>query len=469
LRRLSRQLAAGRRRDRSAVPLNCPSTLTGTFLETATLGAQGGGMRCQFIPGYILDRLVETTDELHAESVRRTTAIDALLRSSRTATAPTATGADWQVHDAENGSRLPGRLVRTAGEPEVADVAVDEAATGVTESLALFTDFGRSSYDDRGATVVATVHYEREYDNAFWDGSQLVFGDGDGKVFDRFTKPIDVLGHELSHAVTQFTANLTYEGQSGALNESMSDVFGACIKQRHLGQDAAAADWLIGEGIFLPGINGRALRSMTEPGTAYDDPLIGKDPQVGSMAEYVETSDDNGGVHLNSGIPNRAFAIAARGIGGESWSGAGRIWYSALTSGIDADSDFATFAAATIAAAGEHTSVVEDAWTQVGVLGGTAPGPVVPTPPAGSSVGVARSGGFAGLTKEGVVDLDSDDPRVPEVRELVQRIDFRALMPGEARPDRFVYLFRYASIETRVHEPALTEDLRHLARIVLEE
>ncbi len=426
-------------------------------------------MRCQFIPSYILDRLGEASDEPLADCVRRTAAIDEVLRSSRTAApAPTEAGADWQVHDAENGSTLPGRLVRTAGEPEVGDVAVDEAATGLTESLALFTDLGRDSYDDRGATVVATVHYEREYDNAFWDGTQLVFGDGDGRVFERFTKPIDVLGHELAHAVIQHTANLTYEGQPGALNESMSDVFGACIKQRHLGQDAAAADWLIGEGIFLPGINGGALRSMSEPGTAYDDPLVGKDPQVGSMADYVQTRNDNGGVHLNSGIPNRAFVIAARAIGGETWSGPGRIWYAALTSGLDPDSDFATFAAATIASAGEHAEVVEDAWTQVGVLGGAAPGPVVPAPAAGS-VAVARSGGIAGITKEGVVDLDSDDPRAPEVRQLVQRIDFRGLRPGEARPDRFVYQFRYASIETRVHEPALTEDLRHLARIVLDE
>jgi Zn-dependent metalloprotease len=426
-------------------------------------------MRCQFIPGYILDRLGEATDEPLAECVRRTAAIDHVLRQSAATSPPAATDADWQVHDAENGSTLPGRLVRTAGEPEVGDAAADEAATGITESLGLFTDFGRDSYDDQGATVVATVHYEREYDNAFWDGTQLVFGDGDGRAFDRFTKPIDVLGHELSHAVTQFTADLTYEGQSGALNESISDVFGACIKQRHLGQDVEAADWLVGEGIFLPGINGRALRSMSEPGTAYDDPLIGKDPQVGWMAEYVDTPEDNGGVHLNSGIPNRAFVIAARAIGGESWSGAGKIWYSALTSGLDADSDFATFAAATIAAAGEHASVVEDSWTQVGVLGATAPGPVGPAPAGGSAVTVARTGGIAGLTKEGVVDLDSDDPRVPEVRELVQRIDFRAVSPGEARPDRFVYRFSYASIETRVHEPALTEDLRHLARIVLEE
>jgi hypothetical protein len=143
--------------------------------------------------------------------------------------------------------------------------------------------------------VLATVHYGQDYDNAFWNGTQLVFGDGDRRIFDRFTKPIDVLGHELSHALTEKTAGLTYQGQSGALNESISDVFGACMKQRVLGQAAADADWLVGEGIFLPSVHGTALRSMKEPGTAYDDPDLGKDPQVGSMADYVETTEDNGG------------------------------------------------------------------------------------------------------------------------------------------------------------------------------
>ena len=248
--------------------------------------------------------------------------------------------------------------------------------------------------------MVATVHYEQDYDNAFWDGTQLVFGDGDGQVFDRFTKPIDVLGHELSHAVTQFTADLTYQGQSGALNESMSDVFGACIKQRHLGQDAASADWLVGEGIFLPGINGKALRSMSDPGTAYDDPQIGKDPQVGSMADYVDTTDDNGGVHLNSGIPNRAFVLAAQAIGGESWSGAGQIWYAALTSGLSADSDFATFAAATVAA---PASTPRPCRTP-GTPSASAPGRPRPPPPPGARPGRPgrrAAGGFAGLDQGG--------------------------------------------------------------------
>ncbi len=427
-------------------------------------------MRCQFIPSYLLDRLVEAEDETLAGCARRTTVIDERIRSRRTAIAPQAPGETaWQIHDAQNGTTLPGRLVRSAGEPEVEDVTVNEAATGIAESLQLFSDLGRWSYDDRGSAVVASVHYERDYDNAFWDGTQLVFGDGDGTVFDRFTKPIDVLGHELSHAVTQFTANLTYEGQSGALNESMSDVFGACIKQRHLGQVAASADWLVGEGIFLPGVNGRALRSMSEPGTAYDDPAIGKDPQVGSMVDFVVTSDDNGGVHLNSGIPNRAFVIAARAVGGESWSGAGRIWYAALTSGLDPDADFATFAAATVEAAGEHAAVVRDAWAQVGVTGEAGTAPVAHSPVGATSVEVARTGGFTGITKEGVVDLDSDDPRVPEVRDLVQHIDLQAVAAGDARPDRYVYRFRFASTETQVHEPALTPELRQLARLVLEE
>ncbi len=172
--------------------------------------------------------------------------------------------------------------------------------------------------------MIATVHYGQDYVNAFWDGTQLVFGDGDRRVFDRFTKPVDVLGHEFSHGVVQHTAGLVYQGQPGALNESVADVFAACLKQRLLAQTPAQADWLIGEGLFLPGVRARALRDMAAPGTAYDDPVLGRDPQVGHMDDYVETTDDNGGVHLNSGIPNRAFQLAATSIGGNTWAGAGR-------------------------------------------------------------------------------------------------------------------------------------------------
>jgi Zn-dependent metalloprotease len=320
-------------------------------------------VHCHFIPPYLIERI----QPHHL-------ALDRALRARREAgphpPPESAVGAPaWVVHTCHNTADLPGDVVRSAGDPASGDDAVDEAASGITATLDLYRSvYDRSSFDGQGTSVSLSVHYEQGYDNAYWDGTQLVFGDGDGRVFGRFTKPVDVLGHELTHAVTERTAGLTYSGQSGALNESLSDVFGSCVKQRLLGETADKADWLIGEGLFLPGVQGRALRDMARPGTAYDDPTLGKDPQVGDMRDYVDTDDDNGGVHTNSGIPNRAFYLAAIAIGGNSWEGAGRIWYAALTGGdVKPDSDFAAFAAATIAAAGDRADEVRAAWTTVGV------------------------------------------------------------------------------------------------------
>ena len=196
------------------------------------------GACCTFVPPYLLERIAASSSDA-ADTCRATLARDELVRAGRATTAatrptPAATAAAaWVVHTARNGSTLPGDVVRSAGDPASGDQSVDEAASGVTDTLALYLDaFSRSSYDGKGAQVVVTVHYEQDYDNAFWDGTQLVFGDGDGKVFGSFTRPVDVLGHEFTHAVTQFTAGLTYQGQSGALNESLSDCFGMCVKQQ---------------------------------------------------------------------------------------------------------------------------------------------------------------------------------------------------------------------------------------------
>jgi hypothetical protein len=328
---------------------------------------------CSFVPPYLLERIAASSHPA-ADHCRSTLAHDLELREGRAgvdgSAAPEAVAgqAAWVVHTARNGSTLPGQVVRSAGDAESGDPAVDEAADGVTATLSTYAEaFARSSYDGNSAQVVLTVHYEQNYDNAFWNGTQLVFGDGDGTVFGRFTTPVDVLGHEFTHAVTQFTAGLDYQAQPGALNESVSDCFGMCVKQRALGQTADHADWLVGEGIFLPGVEARALRDMAHPGTAYDDSTLGRDPQVGAMSDYVDTSDDNGGVHINSGIPNRAFYLAATSIGGDTWEGAGQMWYAALTGGqVTHDTDFAGFAAATVAAAGEHADAVSRAWETVG-------------------------------------------------------------------------------------------------------
>jgi hypothetical protein len=430
---------------------------------------------CTFVPPYVLERL-GAADALAADAAFRARREQAAAVRTARPEAGTAPGEPaWTVHTAGNREVLPGEPVRTPGTPESGDAAVDEAAAGISATLEMFEQgLGRTSYDDAGAMVSITVHYGRDYDNAFWDGTQLVFGDGDGEVFERFTRPVDVLAHEFAHAVTEHTAELVYRGQSGALNESVSDVFAICLKQRLLGQDAATGSWLIGEELFTPAVRARALRDMAAPGTAYDDPRLGRDPQPDHMDRYVETTADNGGVHINSGIPNRAFHLAAVAIGSSSLEGAGRIWYAALTGGqVAPTADFSAFAAATVAAAGEHAEVVRRSWEEVGVAVGRAvpePPPAASEPPVAAAhvVRVRRSGGFAGRTSEGVVDLAGDDPRAAAVADLAGRVDLHRVAPGTPKPDMFTYRFEIDGSAAEVCEP-LPADLAELARLVLEE
>lgn len=436
-------------------------------------------MSCSFVPPYLLARIAQSAgDPEVSRRCAQTRELDAGLRARRR----TASTTDLAVPEDADGTRtiftaagttrLPGDKARGDDEPPTGDVAVDEAydSTGVVHSL-FATEFGRDGIDGAGSPVTVTVHYGQRYDNAFWDGQQLVFGDGDGEVFERFTKPPDVLFHEFTHGVTQFTADLVYADQPGALNESMSDCFAAMTKQQLLGQTAQEADWLIGEGLFLPGVDAVALRSMREPGTAYDDPLLGKDPQVGSMSDYVETRADNGGVHINSGIPNRAFALLALALGGRSWEVAGQIWYAALTGGaVGPQTQFAGFGAATVEAAEQlfgsrEVQLVRDAWGEVGVV----PGVDTPArPPAESPAGavrVVRSGGFAGIVREGVLALDG--PGGAEVADLLDRTDFARLGEQRPEPDRFSYTFLYGGDEVTVPESVLTPELVRVVSLVL--
>ncbi|TCC43329.1 M4 family metallopeptidase [Kribbella sindirgiensis] len=335
------------------------------------------------VPPYLLEQLERSAGDPGVRArIRQSLQHDAVLRTRPAAGRERVTATDGgrqrKVYDAENGTDLPGTLVRSEGDDPVKDQAANQAYDGTGATWTLYQEcFGRDSIDDAGLVLTSTVHYDRGYANAFWDGAQMVFGDGDGEIFGNFTSAIDVTGHELTHGVTQYTANLTYEGQSGALNESMSDVFGSLAKQYALGQSAADADWLIGAGLFQPGVQGVALRSMRAPGTAYDDPRLGKDPQPAEMSAYVDTQDDNGGVHINSGIPNRAFYLVAAELGGNAYDDAGKIWYGTLTSGsLSSAAGFKEFAAVTQAVARElyggespQLAAVTKAWQTVGVLG----------------------------------------------------------------------------------------------------
>lgn len=282
------------------------------------------------------------------------------------------------IYDAAKGEQLPGLAVRTEGGAPSNDVAVNEAYDGLGATFDFYqTAYSRNSIDDEGLHLDATVHYKTLYDNAFWNGQQMVFGDGDGELFNRFTIAVDVIGHELTHGVTGDEVGLVYLGQSGALNESVSDVFGSLVKQFTLKQTADQADWLIGAGLLAPKVKGVALRSMAAPGTAYDDPVLGKDDQPAHMRDFVHTSADSGGVHTNSGIPNKAFHLAATSIGGFAWEKAGRIWYETVRDKqLKNTADFRHFAQRTVINAAHLFSAAEkaavlDAWNQVGINAGS--------------------------------------------------------------------------------------------------
>jgi Zn-dependent metalloprotease len=280
------------------------------------------------------------------------------------------------IYSSQQAEDTSGKLVRAEGQGPVGDTAVNQAYDGLGDTFEFYLNaYDRNSIDNAGLPLKAFVHYGNHYDNAFWDGQEMIFGDGDNIIFTGFTGSIDVIGHELTHGVTGSEANLAYHGQSGALNESISDVFGSLVKQYTLNQTADKADWLIGTGILAKGINGVALRSMKAPGTAYDDSRLGKDPQPANMAQYVRTTEDQGGVHTNSGIPNHAFFLIATALGGYAWDKAGQIWYDTLIDHrLKPNASFATFANMTILNAGSRygansteQKAVIDAWRQVGV------------------------------------------------------------------------------------------------------
>jgi Zn-dependent metalloprotease len=351
-------------------------------------GLQHGG-RC-FLPPHILRAIAEKGKKRQREVALRTLAIDNTFRALRAGPRPKAPAdrrrvsvlavegqKERTIFDAHSIQTLPGDVVRVEGSPDTGDPAVDEAYDGLGATYDLYWDiYERNSIDDEGMALNATVHFGQEYNNAFWNGERMVFGDGDGDFFNRFTIALDVIAHELTHGVTEDEAQLIYFFQPGALNESMSDVFGSLVKQRTRNQTAAQADWLIGAGLFTANVNGEALRSMKAPGTAYDDPVLGKDPQPAHMDDYVRTYEDNGGVHINSGIPNRAFYIAASEIGGYAWEKAGRIWYETLRdSRLRSNTGFLRFARLTFLNAGQiygtgspEQEAVREGWNQVGIV-----------------------------------------------------------------------------------------------------
>lgn len=234
---------------------------------------------------------------------------------------------------------------------------------------------GRNSIDDKGMTIVAFVHYKQNEDNAFWNGKMMLYGDG-GQQFKPLAGALDVATHEMTHGVIQHTAGLIYENQSGALNESFADVFGAMVDR---------SNWLIGEDITKAA---PYLRSLSDPASG---------SQPAKMSEYKNlpnTKDgNNGGVHINSGIPNRAAYLSAEGLTVEGLgTSIGRdktekIYYRALTKYLQASSQFLDARRALIQAAEDlygtsstEAKAVAAAWDAVEVFDGNVGSPDSQTP-----------------------------------------------------------------------------------------
>jgi Zn-dependent metalloprotease len=341
------------------------------------------------VPPYLLKKLLESSDLNIREAALNTLLATAQLRGERSIRGSigllTASGGGRRtIYDCGNGENLSAASLARSEDSEASnDESVNLAFEGLGTTRDFYQEvFERDSIDGQGMRLNGYVHRGSGYNNAFWDGREMVFGDGDNRIFTDFTKSLDVIAHELTHGVTEFTAQLEYSFQSGALNESISDVFGSLVKQWSLNQSVDEADWLIGSEIFTPGIEADALRSLKAPGTAFNNNLFGKDPQPDRMSKFVvkpnTRAGDWGGVHINSGIPNKAFYLTAMAIGGFAWEEAGQIWYEALLAS-NRNTQFQDFADTTYIQAGQlygtrssQQQAVTEAWKEVGIRISTA-------------------------------------------------------------------------------------------------
>ncbi len=347
-------------------------------------GAANDYTFCSFIPPYVLDHMAQSSDarirRLAIDAIATASAIRAVRSMLRTMPAWAATPSPTfrrhrLIYDAKNGgfNDLPGRLVRAERDAKNSDPPVNEAFSYSGSTYNFYRKlFTRNSLDDSGMSLISSVHLGQGLNNAFWTGEQMCYGDGDGRIFIRFTKSFDVVGHELTHGVISHTCNLVYSKEPGALNEHFADVFGSLVKQWSKRQTAAKADWLIGADIMGPETSAKSLRTFKAEKAYENDPLLGTDPQPKHIRDKYTGSGDNGGVHINSGIPNHAFYLAAMEIGGRAWERAGQIWYKTMLK-LNASSNFtdmvelSTETAATLFGNGskEHKAIAK-AWKSVG-------------------------------------------------------------------------------------------------------
>lgn len=338
---------------------------------------------CAFLPPYVVRRLAESDDETLRRVGLETIEASAVARTMRSmqvnqmqGRVPTpGLGRRRVIYDLEGQeSPLPGVLKRKEGAHATGVSAIDEAYdhAGTTYDF-LKKTFEWESLDGAGYPLKASVNFGFEVANAFWEGTQMVYGAGDGEFFLSFTRSLGITAHEMSHGVLSFTSKLAYYGEAGALNESFCDVIGISIEQYMAKTPVEQACWIAGGDIVGPQLADiRGIRTfLNEPAFA-NHAILGTDPQPKHMKDFVTDPQDNGSVHTNSGIPNHAFYLAAMAIGGNVWERATKIWFETFTKVLNTQATFAQAAAATEATARRlfgdpEGDAVAQAWADVGV------------------------------------------------------------------------------------------------------
>lgn len=276
----------------------------------------------------------------------------------------------YTMNNSEEESDLPGDAIMHEGDDEGGhDEDTIKCYRNADIVYSFFEDnFGRISIDDNGYPLNLSVHFGSNFGNAFWAPWSLswAFGEGADGLFKagRMTDA-SVVFHEYQHGVTQYTSQFRYRDEAGGLNESMSDVFSAICEQKMNNQGFEQASWLIGDGIMEDDV-GKALRSMEDPGNK------SKSFKWDKQIQHYDNFNPSMNPHVCSGIPNKAFYLACKEIGGFSWEKPGKIWYQALTSGARPFCTFKEFGDLTLTWAKtlygtNEARALENAWSQVGI------------------------------------------------------------------------------------------------------
>ncbi|MDZ7880519.1 MAG: M4 family metallopeptidase [Saprospiraceae bacterium] len=282
--------------------------------------------KCCFIPEIVVKELKKEGYDIEMPNVNMDKSIrmrrQSLMLMDRALLAPGTSAR--HIFDSKNTGSTRFKLVREEGGAAIADVDANAAYDNGGLVREYFkTVLNWNSIDNNSLDLVFNIHYMSKYNNAFWDGEQMTFGDGDGVNFQNFVRALDVTGHELTHGIVQYTANLEYKGQSGALNEHFADVFGSAVKQWAAKETEKTANWLMGEICMMGKFKGKAIRSMKAPA----DAAVVLSAQPDHMKKIFKGTADNGGVHINSGIPNYAFYLVSMDITTEK---AAKLWFAAL-------------------------------------------------------------------------------------------------------------------------------------------